>query len=84
LPPSEVSTTYRVVAVTVALIDRAVVLAEQHALRGYDGCIWRRRAVNDIAMTQGQPALTFVSADREQTAAATAAGLPTIDPTTMP
>lgn len=78
-------TRYRVVAVTTALIDRAVVLAEQYAVRGYDALhLAAALAVNDIAIAQGQPALSFVSADREQLAAATAAGLVGIDPTTMP
>jgi predicted nucleic acid-binding protein len=79
------STEYRVVEVTVALVDRAVALAEQFAVRGYDAMhVATALAVNDVMLAQGQPALIFVSAEREQTAAATAAGLASIDPTTTP
>jgi hypothetical protein len=65
------SATNRTVAETVVLIDRAVVPAEQDAIRGDDALyLAAALAVRDIAIAQGQPALTIVSADREPTAAA--------------
>lgn len=76
---------YRLVEITEPLIDHAVTLAEQHGLRGYDAMhLAAALAVNTVLTTQGQPALTFVSADAEQHAAAAAAGFAVIDPNTMP
>jgi hypothetical protein len=76
---------YRVVEIAVDLVDRAMALAEQYGLRGYDAMhLAAALAVNQALTTQGQLALVFVSADREQCDAATSLGLAVIDPNSMP
>jgi predicted nucleic acid-binding protein len=71
---------YRVVEITIALLQRAVQLADTHALRGYDA-VQLAVALDVHARDQ---ALVLVSADAELNAAATAEGLRVDDPNTHP
>ena len=71
---------YRVVEITIALLQRAAQLADTHALRGYDA-VQLAVALDVHARDQ---ALVLVSADAELNAAATAAGLRVEDPNTHP
>jgi uncharacterized protein len=76
---------YRVAAITPALLTQAMVLAETHALRGYDAVqlsaaliLYARR------VARGLSALTLVSSDAELNAAATVEGLMVEDPASHP
>ena len=71
---------YRVVEITIALLQRAAQLADTHALRGYDA-VQLAVALDVHARDQ---ALVLVSADAELNAAATAEGLRVEDPNTHP
>jgi uncharacterized protein len=71
---------YRVVEITIALLQRAAQLADTHALRGYDA-VQLAVALDVHARDQ---ALVLVSADAELNAAATAEGLRVEDPNTNP
>jgi len=75
---------YRVIEVTGALVDQAEVLADRHALRGYDAVqLAAAIQVNDAYTAAGQPsAVTLISADLELNAAAAAEGLGVDDPNT--
>lgn len=64
---------YHLIPVERSTIERAVDLAQQHYLRGYDAVqLACALAANDHLLAAGLPALTFVSADDELVAAATA------------
>lgn len=71
---------YRVVEITIALLQRAAQLADTHALRGYDA-VQLAVALDVHARDQ---ALVLVSADAELNAAAPAEGLRVEDPNTHP
>jgi uncharacterized protein len=72
---------YRVVEVTPAIFRRAEILAERHALRGYDAIQLAVAAlVHDLRFTLGATSLTVVSADLELNTAAAADGLQVEDP----
>jgi len=71
---------YRVVEITIALLQRAAQLADTHALRGYDA-VQLAVALDVHARDQ---ALVLVSADAELNAAATAEELRVKDPNTHP
>lgn len=76
---------YRVVGITLALIDRGMDVAERHALRGYDALqLAAALEVRAHRLALGMAPLTFVSADRELNAAAGAEGLNVEDPNTHP
>jgi len=68
----EFTSAYSVVEITPALVQQAMDLAENHALRGYDAvqlaAAWE---VNDQCLALGLPALTLISADAALNAAAT-------------
>jgi predicted nucleic acid-binding protein len=67
---------YRIIEVTVSLVDRAMDLAERYALRGYDAVhLAAASELHQDRQTMQLPALTFVSADGEQLQAAQAEGL---------
>lgn len=58
------------------VIDRAMLLAEQHGLRRYDAVyLAAALEVQDARASQNLPAMIFVSADNEQLRAAQAQGL---------
>jgi predicted nucleic acid-binding protein len=81
----DLATAYQVIEVTPALANRAMLLAEQHGLRGYDamqlaaGC-----EVHVRYLAAGLPAVTFISADTALNAAAIAEGLTIDDPNAHP
>ena len=69
---------YRIAEITVPLLQRAALLADTHALRGYDAV--QLAAVLEVQLQV--PALILVSGDGDLNAAATAEGLPVEDPNT--
>lgn len=71
---------YRIVEMTASLLQRAALLADLHALRGYDAV----QLAAAIEVRLQVPALILVSADTELNTAATAEGLPVEDPNTHP
>jgi predicted nucleic acid-binding protein len=72
---------YRVLEITPALIVRAMSLAENYALRGYDAVqLAAGLETNDRCLLLAIPALTLISADRALNTAATAEGLAVDDP----
>jgi predicted nucleic acid-binding protein len=77
---SDLAAAYQVIEETPALADRAMLLAEQHGLRGYDamqlaaGC---EVHVRDLAA--GLPDVTFISADTALNTAAIAEGSGFVD-----
>jgi predicted nucleic acid-binding protein len=76
---------YRVVAITAPLLTLAMILAETHALRGYDAVqLSAALILNSRRLAQGLPALTLVSSDAELNAAATVEGLMVEDPVSHP
>jgi predicted nucleic acid-binding protein len=76
---------YQVVEVTQMLIQQATLLAEAHALRGYDAVqLAAALEVNALCMAAGMPGLTLISADAELNAAATVEALPVEDPNAHP
>jgi uncharacterized protein len=81
----EFATQYRIVAITSALVDQAMALAETHALRGYDAVQPSAASLlNARRLARGLPALTFVSSDAELNAAAALEGLIVEDPSAHP
>ena len=76
---------YRVVEISTALINRAMSLAEAHALRAYDAVqLAASLIVNDENIAFGLSALTLISADAALNSAATAEGLTVEDPNNYP
>jgi predicted nucleic acid-binding protein len=76
---------YRVIEISQALIDRAMSLAETHALRGYDAVqLAAALEVNTRRLAFEMPVLTLVSADVALNAVATVEGLPVQDPNAHP
>lgn len=72
---------YRVVEISTALINRAMSLAEAHALRGYDAVqLAALLIVNDENIAFSLSTLTLISADAALNSAATAEGLTVEDP----
>jgi len=71
---------YRILEITVPLLERAVRLADTHVLRAYDA-VQLASALEVLAI---DPGLTLISADAELNAAAAAEGLPVDDPNTHP
>ncbi len=69
---------YRIAEITVPLLQRAALLADTHALRGYDAV--QLAAALEVRLQV--PALILVSGDGDLNAAATAEGLPVEDPNT--
>lgn len=76
---------YQIVEVTAALVNTAMILAERHALRGYDAVqLAAALELQTVLTASGLPALTLVSADAELNAAAAAEGLTVEDPNLHP
>lgn len=74
-------TKYRVVIVTLEVVERAMSLAEKYALRGYDAIQLATASIVEEEMTaDGFGPLTMISADGELNQAAQAEGLLTDDP----
>ena len=67
---------YHSIEITPTLVERAMMLAETHALRGYDAVqLAAAVEVNARVITLGMPVLTLVSADGELNVAARTEGL---------
>lgn len=76
---------YRIVEISAALINRAMALAETHALRGYDAVqLAAAIEVNVRRLALGLPALTLISADTALNVVAVAEGLPVDNPNAYP
>jgi len=76
---------YRITAVTRRLIRRAMILAEIHALRGYDAVqLAAALTVNKQRLARGLSAVILVSADTALNTAAIAEGLTVDDPNLHP
>jgi uncharacterized protein len=74
-------TKYRVFIVSIETVERAMILAEKYALRGYDAIQLATASVVEEEMTaDGLGPLTLISADGELNQAAEAEGLLTDDP----
>ena len=71
---------YRVVEVTVPLVNHATQLADRYALRAYDAVQFAAA----LEIRSLAPTMTLLSADDELNTAATAEGLPVDDPNTHP
>lgn len=79
----DVASEFRVIEVTRALISSAVLIAQSHALRGYDALVLAAAIdLNSQRLALGLAPLTLVSADRELNAVALALGLQIEDPNT--
>lgn len=76
---------YQTVDLTSSLITQAMVLAETHALRGYDAVQCAVAvAIHHARQARGMPVLTLVSADAALNTAAAAEGLLVEDPNAHP
>lgn len=76
---------YQIAEVTDGLADRAMTLAEQHGLRGYDAVqLAAALGLQAVRHIMGLPPLTFVSADSDLNTAAQAEGLIVDDPNAHP
>lgn len=72
---------YRVLSVRTVVVERAMDLAEQHNLRGYDAAhLAAALIVADVRRRRRLRTLTFVSADINQRQIAAAEGLSVEDP----
>jgi predicted nucleic acid-binding protein len=82
---ADLSVEYQVVELSASVLFRAMDLAEAGGLRGYDAVqLASAVALYAVRSASGLPALTFVSADTELNAAATAEGLLVDDPNAHP
>ncbi len=76
---------YHTVDITPMVVDRAMNVAETHALRGYDAVQCAvALVVHMYRHALGMPTLTFVSADAALNSAAAAEGLLVDDPNAHP
>ena len=82
---TDFQTQYQVMEVTADLADRAMTLAEQHGLRGYDAVqLATALELHTVRNLMRLPSLTFVSADSDLNAAAQTEGLIADDPNAHP
>jgi uncharacterized protein len=73
-------TEYRIVAITPGLVGSAVMLTQQHRLRGYDAV----QLAAALAAAAALPGLTFIAADDDLLYAARAEGLTADNPLLHP
>lgn len=74
---------YQLTPVSRLIIDQAVILTQNHRLRGYDAVqLATALAVNGTLTENGLPGVTFVAADADLLAAAQAEGLLSDNPNT--
>lgn len=72
---------YTLIPASRAIVDRAVMLTQQHRLRGYDSIqLATALVVNTQYLVAGLPALVFVTADDDLRSAADVEGLATDNP----
>jgi len=72
---------YQIVEITSDLADRAMNLAQQYGLRGYDAVqLAAASELHTVRNSMGLPPLTFISADNNLNTAARADGMMTEDP----
>jgi predicted nucleic acid-binding protein len=82
---AHISAEYQVVEVTETLANRAMLLAETHALRGYDAVqLAAALTVNASYRAAGLPSITLLSSDTELNVAAVAEGLIVDNPNSHP
>jgi predicted nucleic acid-binding protein len=82
---SDFASEYQIVGIMSPVIERAMQLAEIHALRGYDAVhLAAALTIHGERLAGGRPLLTFVSADNLLNRAASAEGLPVDDPNEHP
>jgi predicted nucleic acid-binding protein len=78
---SDLQLQYRAVLISTPLLERAMSLAEKHALRGYDAVhLAAALEANSVGQALGLPALQLISADIELNSAAMSEGLAVDDP----
>jgi hypothetical protein len=76
---------YQIIEVSPELAERAMNLAEQHGLRGYDSVhLAAALALQEIRQDLGLTPRTFLSADDSQLQAASAEGMLVENPNTFP
>ena len=72
---------YRIIPISDAVISRSMVIAQVHALRGYDAVqLGAALEINGRRTALGAAPLTLVTNDAEMLTAANTEGLPTDDP----
>ena len=82
---TDFQTQYQIMEVTADLADRAMALAEQHGLRGYDAVqLAAALELHTVRNLMKLPPLTFISADSDLNSAAQAKGLIADDPNAHP
>lgn len=73
----------QIIEITAQVVNRAMELAETHALRGYDSVqLAAAMEIDSLRIASGESALTVASSDHELNAAATVQGLAVEDPNT--
>jgi predicted nucleic acid-binding protein len=81
----DLATAYQIIEVTPELANRAMLMAEQHGLRGYDAIqLAAGVEVHMRYLAAGLPAVTCLSADTELNTAGIAEGLTIEDPNAHP
>lgn len=82
---TEFKSNYFAINLNIAIIDRAMNLAEKHDLRGYDSIQFATAVgLHEKRLLKGASAMTFVSADDKLNAAAQAEGLLIENPNNHP
>ena len=82
---TDFQTQYQIVELTIGVADRAMTLAEQHGLRGYDAVqLAAALELHAVRHRMGLPPLTFVSADSALNTAGQTEGLMVADPNAHP
>ena len=78
---AHIGSEYKVIEVTEALVEKAMILSERYGLRGYDAVqLAGAVEVNNRYSLNGLPPVTFISADQELNTAAIAQGLTVENP----
>lgn len=78
---SDLYSDYQIVELTDTVLNRAMDLAEEHGLRGYDAVqLAAALEINSLSVEVGQSPILFISADSHLNAAACLEGLPFENP----
>jgi hypothetical protein len=79
------TTEYTIIPITAAMIDQAMLLTQNHRLRGYDAVqLATALDVQAATLATGLPGLTFLAADDDLITAARTEGLPADNPRAHP